>query len=184
MEASIPILGLSVVNLILLLGVVRRVNQLAGQPRSGRPVATAPASSAAVVPGDKLGDFVATTTDGEPITANALAGRTLVAFLTVHCRLCEELTPRLRACAQAFPGGRGQVLVVIVVPRREHPGLGHDLAGVARVVTEPAGGAVSTAFGVHAYPGFFLLHDRVVLAVGAKPEALPGVAAGTAAAQA
>jgi hypothetical protein len=76
-----------------------------------------------------------------------------------------------------FPGGRDQVLAVIVAPRHEHAGLGHDLSGVARVVTEPVGGAVSTAFGVDAYPEFWLLHERVVLAAGAKPEALPGIVA-------
>lgn len=192
MDASIPLLVLTVVNLVILLGVVRRLNQLGAQPRSGPPVAAAPSGSPAVAPGRTVGDFVATATGGgdfvatatggEPISAGALNGRTLVALFTVHCRLCEALKPRFRAYARAFDGGRAQVLAVIVAPRREHPELGPDLADVAQVVIEPIGGPVSTAFGVDAYPEFLLLNDRVVLAVGAKLEALPGIVASAAAA--
>lgn len=174
MIASVPIVALTVLsllNLILLLGVVRRLNQLAARGPADAP-AVAEDESPLPAPGTKVADFAVVTTAGDPVRGGDLVGRTLVAFFAEKCPLCAEFVPRFISYASAFPGGRDQVLAVVAASTEGSPGFVDELGEVARVVVEPFGGRVSAAFGIDAFPGFCLLAGNVVLAAEFKIELL------------
>ena len=196
--AAVVVLGLvSLVNLLLTLGVVRRLrehtSQLANIP--GPTGATGPAI------GSTVAAFATRTLDGEPITRDGLADQTLVAFFSPGCAPCEELRPAFVRHAATLPGGRERVLAVLTAPDGPGPDRapgqiqgqvqgqvqGHaegqaqvhaeavaELAAVARVVVEaPGAELVGAAFGVRRYPTLCVVGaDGRVVASGPSLTAL------------
>ena len=159
---------LAVLNTVLLLGVIRRVNQLARATPSPAP------------PGEpSVTDFAAVTTGGETVSPAQLSGRTLAGFFAVGCPPCEEFLPEFTAYAGAFPGGRDQVLAVVTAKRGDPAELVRRLERVARVVVEPARGPVATAFGMDAFPAVCLLENSTLIAVDFELSALNSVANST-----
>lgn len=158
---------LSFVNLVLLLGIVRRLNRLTGAGSTAdQPDLSLPES------GRRIGRFIAATTMGERISTKDLSGPLLVGFFTTACPPCERFQPGFRAFADTFPGRRDQVLAVIVGGSGDPALLARQLGDVARVIVEPQGGPVSTAFGVDAFPAACVLHGDVVIAAEFDIESL------------
>ncbi|MEV4576761.1 TlpA disulfide reductase family protein [Nonomuraea jabiensis] len=143
---------LTVLNLLLTFGVIRRLREhtelLAGR---ATPIV---GETPSLPVGRQVGDFAATTTDGEPVARALLAGDTLVAFLTPGCEPCEESLPHLVEAAKKWPGGRRNTLVVVTGRRDRAADHVERLAPVARVVVEAPDGPIATGFGVTAYPLF------------------------------
>lgn len=167
---SVPIAVLTIlclVNLALLLGVLRRVNDLArgnaGLARNGAAPSVEP-NSPLPGAGDTIGQFAARTTDGETVTTRDLTGRTLVGFFTTGCPPCAQFAPAFSRYALDFPGGRDRVLAVIAGGTGDPSALAARLGPVARVIVEPGQGAASNAFGVQAFPAACLLDDSRVVA--------------------
>lgn len=180
MSSTSALLGvltvLTTVNLVLLLGVVRRLNDIAdrGAAAAGpRTPDVAPADDALLpTVGSKIGNFRARALDGSAVIPEDLTGQTLVGFFSVGCKLCHDFAPRFGALAAAFPGGRDQVLAVVVGEQGAPTELPGQLAPQARVIVETFGAEAATAFGIRAFPAFCLLEGRVVVRTGLKPEAL------------
>lgn len=167
-------LGVCVLNLVLTLGVIRRLREhtaLLDRLQAG-PGAGMPDQMPA---GAEVGEFAATTTDGEPLSHELLAGQTLVGFFSPTCQPCKERLPEFLEVAPDVPGGRQQVLAVAVGGEQECANLVADLAPVARVVVEPpsAEGPVSQAFKTSSYPTFGVLEGRRVVASGHELASLP-----------
>jgi thiol-disulfide isomerase/thioredoxin len=160
---------MSALNLVLLLAVVRRLDQLSRDLTGDR---TAVEEDPLPTPGTAVGGFATVTLDGEPLSRADLSGRTLVGFFSTGCAVCEVLAPRFRSFAAAFPGGRERVLAIVAGVRGEAAEPAGLLREAARVVAEPFGGPVAAAFGVTAFPIFFLVEDGVVAVVAMKPEGL------------
>jgi hypothetical protein len=170
----------TVLNLVLTVGVIRRLRQhteqLADLSAMGAPV------DIMIGAGERVDPFAAATTDGEPVSRELLSGQTLVGVLSPDCGACKERLPDFVSRAEAFPGGRGQVLAVLagdveqVEPYRER------LEPVARVVIEPAmGGPISTALRIQGFPSFAVLDPTgTVLGSGSDPHELPVMAPATA----
>lgn len=137
---------LSVLNLVLTVGVVKRLREHTGI------LADAANPGTAIGAGEPVGEFATSTVDGESLVKADLVGDTLVAFFSTTCEPCEEKLPKFIDFARTLHGGRDQALAVVV----GDPSLASwqiaDLALVARVVVEETDGAVSTAFGVRGYP--------------------------------
>jgi thiol-disulfide isomerase/thioredoxin len=157
---------LSVLQLVVLLGVVRRL-RLLGVARPAPPAEDE--DWPLPLPGLEIGKFAAVTVDGEMVSKVDLDGSILVAFFAEKCPLCHDFVPRFAALAETFPGGRGQVLAVLVGADTSEM---DRLRGVARVTIEPFGGPVATAFGVTAFPAFCLLEGPVVRQADFKIERL------------
>lgn len=160
--AAVAGLGaLSVFQLALMLGVVRRLRvqdaQLAmlAQPGAGSPT---------VDIGRRVGDFEATATDGSLVVRDG--GRLRVAaFFTPDCQACAQQLPQFARFAAGFDGE--VVAVVVADDEAERWAYTEKLAGVARTVLEPTGGAVATAFEVTSFPAMAVTDaDGVVLANG------------------
>jgi hypothetical protein len=120
-------------------------------------------------PGSRPGDFLASTTAGEPVTRDGLSGsRALIGFFAVPCTPCLAQLPDFAELAKTITGGPRQVLAVVPGPADVMAGFADAAAesaawleGVASVVLETARreatGPVARAFSVSAWPSFYLL---------------------------
>lgn len=139
---------LGLLNLLLTYGVIRRL-RLAHAPVTAPP---------ALLAGGEAGDFEATTTRGELISAARLHGETTVGFFTPGCAPCEENLPAFVASARR---GVGKALAVIVADYGDEAASMVSCAeNAADVVIEQPGGPVCRAFGVTGTPLVITLHDR------------------------
>jgi hypothetical protein len=149
----VGVLGL--LNLVLTLGVIRRLREHT-ELISSRP----PQAPDAMLPaGTTIADFVATTLDGGVVTREDISDMTLVAFLSPACDLCEEQVPLLLERAREMPGGRDRVWVVVVGKGEETQPYAERFREVATVFIEPANAPLPLAFSLNGYPAFGLV-DR------------------------
>jgi mono/diheme cytochrome c family protein len=157
--ATLVLLGLMcLLNLLLTIGILRRMR---AQPA---PKAELPF---ALRPGSAVGEFAATTTDGEPVTAAALNGT--VAFFSADCAACHEILPDFLTYARAQ--GRDNVFAVF---GGDEPDTVRALAEVARVVTaELDGGPVAAAFRNTWTPALYVVADGQVTATAGRVRELP-----------
>jgi hypothetical protein len=168
--------ALCVLNLLLSLGVIRRLREHtelidAVYEFAGSTPGTGSAGSGPA-PGDTVADFRAVTTGGEPVGRDDLAPSTVVAFLAADCKGCHEQLPGFLAWARGQD--RQRVLAVV----SGHDGAPNDLVEqltpVARVVLEDAKPPVARAFGVRSYPRFCVLGpDATLSAVVSAVSRLP-----------
>lgn len=176
MSVAIAALSLlSLVNLMVTAGVVRRLREhraildkVAGEP----PQVMRPA-------GAVVDHFASTSVDGEPIERDLLAGLTLVGFFSPTCGPCHERLPDFLARARSTPGGRGQVIAVVVERGEPAEEMVTSLSAACRVAVEPPGGDLAESFGVRGFPAFGLV-DRagVIVASGIDLSAIPVPVAG------
>ncbi|MDL4776145.1 MULTISPECIES: peroxiredoxin family protein [Thermomonosporaceae] len=158
--AAVVLLGvLCLLNLLLTLGVLRRLREQAG---SGH------ASLFALGPGSTIGDFTALTTDDEPVSRDTLMG--VVAFFSAACDSCHELLPRFVEHARGQ--GRENVLAIV---GGDDPETVRALTPVARVVqAEFDGGPVARAFQNTLTPALYLVGEGgLVAATGHRVEDMP-----------
>ncbi|MEN3308145.1 MAG: hypothetical protein V7603_4347 [Micromonosporaceae bacterium] len=157
--AAVVLIGaVATLNLVLTCGVIRRLRQHTELIGGSRP-ATAPEVMLGV--GEIPAEFVALTTDGEPVSRDLLAGEQLIGFFSPHCAPCREQAPRFAERAAAMPGGRGRVLAVLVGDERDVADLRAELEPVARVVLEQGTGpgTAGAAFGVRGFPAICRLNS-------------------------
>lgn len=170
MWAAIVLVGaVCALDLVLTLGVVRRLKEhtahLEGLLRAG-PAGAFPGGLPAV--GATVGEFTATTLDGEEIGRSSLSGETLVAFFSSGCAPCVEKLPGFLAHARERIGGRRLILAVVAPGEQaETAKMTAELRQVATVVVdENYAGGVARAFSVTEYPAFCLVDSEgTVLAV-------------------
>jgi hypothetical protein len=168
--AVVVLAAMTLFNLLLGLGLVRRIREhgamLAGQRSSTEaPRLMHPA-------GSRISPVEAATVEGEPVL---LAGRTVVAFFSPTCGGCEKSVGDFVPYAAAVPGGPGHVLAVVAGRAGETADrFVSALSAVARVVREPEDGPLSRAFGVTAVPAFGVVNDESTLeATGFRVDQLP-----------
>jgi uncharacterized membrane protein YphA (DoxX/SURF4 family) len=115
-----------------------------------------------VTVGERVGAFATVSVDGAPLTSDTMLGETLVGFFSPRCRICALRLPKFVEYARGMPGGRGQVLAVVIsdttnaahtTDTTAHTAdLVAELSAVARVVTEDRHGVLKAAFQVQGYP--------------------------------
>lgn len=168
LAAAVVVLSIVVVlNLIFTLGVVRRLRDHEDRlARIGTGIDSMGALQPPMVaPGSAVHDFITLSVDDEPVSRAGLGGPTLVAFLSTHCSSCEDVVPGLAELAGAFPGGRSNVIVVIVAEDDDERAVGfvERFRPLARVVRDIDGGQLPTAFGLQGFPALGVVDERGVL---------------------
>ncbi|SDH02424.1 TlpA family protein disulfide reductase [Nonomuraea jiangxiensis] len=141
---------LTLLNLVLTIGVIRRLRE-----HSGLLSSRGDDTMAAV--GKTIAAFTATTTDGEPVSRDLLADQTLVGFFSPTCGPCKETLPDFVRHAREAAGGRRQILAIVSGEEDAAAEMVVQLTPVSRVIVEPHGGPVATAFEVRGYPALALL---------------------------
>jgi hypothetical protein len=152
--ASVLACVLGALNLVLVMGVIKRLREMAQSTVTERPRVT-------IRPGEKPEPFTAEVVDGTVIDADGLAN-TLVGFLTPDCPACTERLPEFLAYAQAI-GGLDRTVAVLIGAPDELGDLAAQVRPVARVVMEPSFGPVATAFSIVGYPAVILLDGAGVV---------------------
>ncbi|MFI6977334.1 hypothetical protein ACIBSV_01965 [Embleya sp. NPDC050154] len=167
--AAVVLIGLvAAVNLLLTLGVIRRLNEPSSDPHPGTARPGGPGTE--LPPGSRAEMFTARTIDGEQVSDADVRG--LVGFFSAHCEPCHTLAPLFADKARTM--ARGEVLAVVAGADAD---LIATLAPVARVVTEDFDGAVQAAFHNTWTPAVYLLgDDRRVVAGGGRMSDLPSEA--------
>ncbi|TMR95483.1 TlpA family protein disulfide reductase [Nonomuraea basaltis] len=168
LAAAVVVVGLlSVVNLLLMVGVIRRLRTLAAQPAFGPPMMDG------LLIGERMPEFAAMTTAGEPVSHGLLGGPALIGFFSPGCQPCEELLPRFIARARRFSS---QAFAVVVAdPDEDVAEEIERLGDVARVVVEAPMGDLQSAFKVRGYPTVYVIDaDGTVAGTDLDAPALVG----------
>ncbi|MEV4395610.1 TlpA disulfide reductase family protein [Nonomuraea sp. NPDC049607] len=160
--------ALCLFDLVLTLGVVRRLREHTDQLQS---LLSHGDRSPGRVRGS-VGDFLATTVDGEPVSRDLLTGETLVAFFSPGCTTCRETLPEFVEFARGLPGGRRQVLAVLAGDREDSDEMVRTLTPVARVAVEEFDGELSRAFAVDGFPAHYVVDSTGALLATAPDVAL------------
>jgi len=151
---AVVLLGvLCMLNLLFTLGILRRLRT---------QTTWTPDPMFALSPGSTVGEFSVTTTTGEPVSSDSLAG--LVGFFSAGCEACHAVLPQFTERATQMP--YGSVLAVVGGDDEETV---RALTPVARVVVADLdGGPVARAFQNSWTPALYLLDDnhRVISAGG------------------
>lgn len=170
--------SLCALDLALTLAVIRRLRQHTAalsrlQSANG---SYAPPDSMILPAGLPFDDFTTTLEDGQPLSGEELSGRTIFGFFSPGCEACSDRIPDFITYAGAIAGQGDQALAVIVGPRTDAGTYADQLRSVARLVIEPPGGPVSTAFAVAGFPAFCLVgSDRTVVASGYNLDTFPAL---------
>ncbi|HEY0641050.1 MAG TPA: TlpA disulfide reductase family protein [Pseudonocardiaceae bacterium] len=147
---------LTLLNLFVLLGVVRRL----------RATSHGPADAHAGLPdiGSAVPHFSESTVDGGTVTDGDLRdGPALLLFLSPGCEPCRETAGRLERQAEPLPVR----LIAFVLGRRDEPAaedMLRSLAGAGTAALIDERGSVTTAFGVSAYPTAVMVDAGLVAA--------------------
>jgi hypothetical protein len=156
--AAVVLIGLvSLLNLLLCLGVIRRLREQ-GQAGPHRHGATDPGPIQLPV-GQPVPAFEARTVTGEPIGPADLTGRTIVGFFSPGCEACEVQLPLFVTAARE--SHRPPVAVVVGPDDTTAPYV-EKLRDSAQVVQEQERGPIQQAFGVRGFPAFVLVEDGVL----------------------
>lgn len=161
--AAVVVVGvLCTLDLVLTLGVVRRLREHTERLSNltGGPVEP---TDMMLPKGEAVADFAAVTTSGESVSRAAIDGPTLVGFFSPTCEPCRRQAPQFAEFAGVMPGGRGRTLAVVVGQTDAAEEFAATFAENARVVIEPVGGTVSTAFKVDGFPAVCLLDEHGVI---------------------
>jgi thiol-disulfide isomerase/thioredoxin len=173
LAAAVVLVGvIAVLDLLLTVGVVRRLREQADVLRELRHDPGPGAEVEVVLPaGRTIADFTAGTVSGRTVSREGLTGPTLVGFFSPHCEPCHEQLPGFLTYAAGFDGA---VVAVAAGDPTETADLVAELAGVAEVVVQSENGPMERAFEVRGYPALCLLEPggRVV-ASGFGLDALP-----------
>lgn len=152
---AVFVCAVSLLNLVLVLGVVRRLREHAD--RISRLSPEPPNPMLAVT--ERTDPFDAVTVEGESVSRAALSGLTLVGVFSPSCPACEERLPRFLEFAGSFPGGRDQVMALVVGEPEEAGVQVAALSPIARVVIGDMESSITKALKVRGFPAFGILDD-------------------------
>ncbi|MFC4531425.1 TlpA disulfide reductase family protein [Sphaerisporangium dianthi] len=169
--ATMVLIGLlSALNLLLSVGVIRRLREHSAELATLRSGGTASngglvsLGDVALRDGSPIGEFTAVTVDGESVTLGSFGDRPLVGFFSPDCTPCKEQLPAFVEFAADRPGGRDTRLAIVVGTSEEAAETVERLRPVATVVVESDGGPIQKAFGVTGFPAFILVSSGLVTA--------------------
>jgi thiol-disulfide isomerase/thioredoxin len=175
LTAAVVIVGaLCVIDLLLTVGVIRRLREHTELLASTTQRVVGGGPIQLLEEGTQVADFAATTTDGEPISREMLPAMSVVAFFSPGCKPCGAMIPAFTEYAATLPGGRAQVMAVVVGDTRQAGAYADLLMPVARVVTEDFEGQISEAFKSRTYPALYVLDGAgKVVSSGTEMTVLP-----------
>ena len=160
---------LCVLNLVLALGIIRRLrhhSELLKPSGSGSEHASVP--DIPILPaGQRPAPFEVTTYDGATLTLDDLAGEALLGFFSPGCQSCRDRVPEFLARHLQRPADTGPAVAVITGHDQDSDDMAASLAEHVIVVRQAPGGPLLNAFQVAGYPMVLLLgRDGAVVASG------------------
>ncbi|MDW4903361.1 hypothetical protein RB625_33670 [Streptomyces californicus] len=168
--------ALSIFNIVLTVGLVRRVRELSTKQRAPMPP-RADLPPVMRAEGERVEPFRAVTVREEPVSEDFLAvGPVLLGVFAYGCTSCHERIPEFLSFVAAQDYRRDQVLVILVGKTADFTEELPLLDPIATVVVERRQGPVARALGVKAYPALAVIGaGGVVRAAGAGMNSLTPV---------
>jgi hypothetical protein len=160
---------LTLLNLFILLGVIRRLRTMA---------AADVLPEVLPAPGTPVGPFAVTATDGTAVTdADVATGESLVLLLSLSCAPCQKTADKLVEGATALPA-RTIILLRREFEEEDPENMIERLSPVGTVVTFGGEEGVEGAFGSRGYPTALRINDGVIVSASNEyAEVLPQTAA-------
>ncbi|WP_017588898.1 TlpA family protein disulfide reductase [Nocardiopsis ganjiahuensis] len=179
MVVAIVLTGaLGLLNLLLAVGVVRRLRQhtelLANRPKAVGDDVSAPAVSV----GTRVGAFRARSTRGVELSFEETAEPLLMAVLSPDCSPCRERLPLLLDHTARHPDAR--VLAVVIEEGGAEAEMVELLEPAVPVVVEPWGGEIPRLLDIQGTPAFVTLVNGVATATSVFVPETGGAELGTA----
>ncbi|MEU1878740.1 hypothetical protein ABZ470_15620 [Streptosporangium sp. NPDC020072] len=177
LEVSVVLIGgLSLLNLLLTLAVIRRIRR----PSASMGSEMSPISSLVLDKGMSPAPFKATLESGNVFSSESWATWTVVAFFSDTCSACREKIPSFTGQVQEIRehAARNEreapaVINVVVGDYASCADMVVALEKTGEVVVEPTDGSLVKAFQVKAFPVMCLLDEAgFVTAVGMDLESL------------
>lgn len=163
LAVAVALVGLlAAVNLLLTVGVVRRLREQTAELAELRARAPMGGGETSLPVGATVAPFEAATVDARAVSLASFGVRPLVGFFSPSCKPCRERLPGFVTHAAGRPGGRDTVLAVVAGTPEAAADYVEQLRAVATVVVEPDQGPVQKAFGVTGFPSFLLVRDGEV----------------------
>jgi hypothetical protein len=172
LAAAVVVVGcLCLIDLLLTLGVVRRLREHAGLLARGeltRGELSAPPPGLAA--GMRPAGFSALDTSGQVV--DGPDGLQVAGFFSGSCSACPVQVAPFVDFVRSRQLDRYSVLAVVT--GAEPASYVAQLSAVATVCVEPEDGAISAAFAITGFPAFFLLGSGgLIAASGYEPRSLP-----------
>ncbi|OPG10659.1 redoxin domain-containing protein [Microbispora sp. GKU 823] len=165
---------LCLIDLVLTVGVIRRL-------RAHEEILTArPSAFPSIVlpPGAVIGGFSAESTDGVRVSDETLTEPVLIGVFSPDCPACHDRLPQFAERARSVPGGRRNVLAVLVGTEEEVADQRRTLEPVALVLIEKHGTGLTKALQVNGFPSLALVDENGrVVASGSTLEDLDKIPA-------
>jgi hypothetical protein len=152
---------LTLLNLFILLGVIRRLRTMA---------ATSEQDAQPELPtvGATVGAFAVTAIDGTAVTeADLASGESMVLMMSPSCQPCKETAAKLAKDRAGLPE-RTFVLLRAEPDEPELDAMLTKLAGIGTIATFDGTAGVEDAFGSRGYPTAARIKDGVVVASSIK----------------
>lgn len=161
--AAVALVGaLGLVNLLLSIGVIRRLRQHTELLERRPPSADDDVPASAVPVGTALGAFRSTSTQGVEVAFDTSAERLLVAFLSPDCSPCRTRLPHLLDHLAQNPDVRA--LAVVIEEGGTEADMVAQLEPAVPVVVQPWEGELPRLFDIQGTPSFITVEDGVVTA--------------------
>ncbi|SCF26629.1 hypothetical protein GA0074695_4963 [Micromonospora viridifaciens] len=163
-ETLTVIVGIiSLINLALLLGVIKRLRETTARNDEGHetdePLAIA-------IPGRSVPPFVVRTTTGEEITEASLSGSTMVGFFSPGCGMCKVRIPDFLIRARQLERASGRAIAVVTSADNGGAEIAAKLESAAKVCVGEDGEGLVVALEVVGFPAFALLEGDVMVQSG------------------
>jgi hypothetical protein len=158
---------LTLLNLFVLLGVIRRLRTMAAATADPMPE---------ILPtiGARVGSFALTSTDGAAVTdADLAGGQSVVLLMSPSCTPCQDTATRLAEHRDELPDRT----LILLRAEPDDPDLDSmlaTLAGVGTIATFDDAAGLEDVFGSRGYPTAMRIEDGVIAAASHKyAEVLP-----------
>ncbi|MFC4059967.1 peroxiredoxin family protein [Planomonospora corallina] len=161
--AAVSLIGaLCLLNLLLAIGIIRRLRGQSGPP----PSAELP--PAKIVPvGSTPAPFAVKLTNGDTFSSDDLREWTIVAFFSDTCPACKEGLPAFSRMAKTLHRDDQTIVSVVVGEDETSADLVRALETVGAVAVEPLDGPLARAFQAQQFPSLCLLNaSGTVVATG------------------
>ncbi|MFD6952353.1 hypothetical protein A6A08_09435 [Nocardiopsis sp. TSRI0078] len=154
--------ALGLLNLLLSIGVVRRLRQHTELLEKRPPSTDEDIPASAVSVGTPVGEVRATSTRGAELSFGADTDRLVVAFLSPDCSPCRKRLPLLLDHAAQHPDAH--VLAVVIEENGLEAEMVARLEPAVPVVVQPWEGELPRLFDVQGTPSFVTLENGAVTA--------------------
>lgn len=174
--AVVLVAALALLNLLLTLGMMRRLRE---QAELISALGSGNGADQTLMPaGSTIGEFVTSAVDDTAVTSQDLSEDTVVGFFSPQCQPCRDRVPEFISLLESVPAAERKALAVVIGDRSDTSEMVAQLVPVARVITGKEAEPIVKAFDTKSYPALYRMgDDGLIAASGHGMSVFPALAA-------